>query len=90
MIQYITHADVLRHTIARRWPSLFIKKQKKLLQAHECCKNRITLPSYIRSCLNFFQDIIYIASKKCLSFYALFCLFFSFSQLHSPLCAFEK
>ena len=27
---------------------------------------------------------------KCLSFYALFCLFFPFSQLHSPLCAFEK
>ena len=26
----------------------------------------------------------------CLSFYALFCLFFLFSQLHSPLCAFEK
>ena len=28
--------------------------------------------------------------KMCLSFYALFCLFFPFSQLHSPLCAFEK
>ena len=45
---------------------------------------------HLRSFLNFFQNIIYIVLKKCLSFYALFCLFFSFSQLHSPLCAFEK
>ena len=26
--------------------------------------------------------------ELCLPFYALFCLFFLFSQLHSPLCAF--
>jgi len=28
--------------------------------------------------------------KLCLPFYAFFCLFFPFLQLHSPLCAFEK
>ena len=28
--------------------------------------------------------------ELCLPFYALFCLFFLFLQLHSPLCAFEK
>ena len=39
---------------------------------------------------NIFKKIYYIARKLCLPFYALFCLFFPFSQLHSPLCAFKK
>ena len=32
----------------------------------------------------------HIDRELCLPFYALFCLFSPFPQLHSPLCAFEK
>ena len=78
MIQYITHADVLRHTIATRWPSLFIKKQKKPLQAHECCKNRITLPYYIKKMFKFLSKYYLHSLKEVLVFLCPFLPVFLF------------
>lgn len=45
---------------------------------------------YYEAVLNYFRKSYYIVREFCLPFYALYCLFFSFLQLHSPLCAFKK
>ena len=52
--------------------------------------NRTKILNKFKSCLNFFRKNDYIDRELCLPFYALFCLFSPFPQLHSPLCAFEK